>query len=207
MLFNHDFEDPLFSDAEVVEILWLGSIDPFAENQSAVHLIREAVHRVEQLNFIYGSVKAIDRGITPLSQTFWMVPPEEQSRRMRMRREPLFLAKTLAEAFYFFAHRIIDINRHLNREFGVKPPCPEPKGITRIRNILIVHPEKYPDPIVSTSMSWDDSDNQGPKLKTVRLDGEAQNPRDAGLYKNAVEFKSYLLCWVRQMKAAYPPSN
>lgn len=91
-----------------------------------------------------------------------------------------------AEAFYFFAWRIMVITDHYTEPLpyirGLKDIA---KGIRIVRNELIVHPEN--NKIFMVSYSWGNED--GPQLKNARPAGQTFEIRDCGLWINAQEFK------------------
>jgi hypothetical protein len=92
-----------------------------------------------------------------------------------------------AEAFYSTAWRIIFIAKHKKRPLphlnGWKNKA---KGITTVRNQLLVHPENKDSLILMPSYSWG---KNGPQFKTARSMGQTFDISDRGLWINAQEFK------------------
>lgn len=96
-----------------------------------------------------------------------------------------------AEAFYFFAWRIICIVSNETKSLpGLKGLKKKAKGVVLVRNCLIEHPEKAKEKIFIVSHSWGKKD--GPKLKVARPPGQTFEIKDSGFWINAQEFKDGL---------------
>jgi len=143
------------------------------------NLSNEVHHRLWQLSFIYEKLQHYGQIVT--RQTSGI---EEKHKLTRFLDEGM----VFAEAFYFFAWRIMLITHHgTNQLPGLKGLKDKAEGVRTVRNDLIVHPER--EGIIMPSFSWG---NNGPTLKVARPAGQTFEIRDNGLWINAQEFKDSL---------------
>lgn len=143
------------------------------------NLSNEVHHRLRQLSFICEKVLYYEQIVTtPL------VPKKERSKFTRLFDEGI----VFAEAFYFFAWRIICIAINKTKPLpGLERLKKKAKGVVLVRNCLIEHPEKQKEKIFMVSYGWGKKD--GPKLKVARPAGQTFEINDRGFWINAEEFK------------------
>lgn len=89
----------------------------------------------------------------------------------------------LAEAFYHFSFRLMDVLR----KFHPKYKGFYSKSISEVRNHLIVHPEvKKADAKIFSTVSYSVGQGEGPRIKAYNANPGAI--QDRGLFINAKEF-------------------
>ena len=154
------------------------------------NLSNEVHHRLKQLSFIYEKVRYYDRKIvSPIENLLVQEVQQTAIKDILKRKRFLEEGIVFVETFYFFAWRIISITKHYKEPLpylkGLKEKA---KGITKVRNCLIEHPEKQKEKIYMYSYGWDNVE-RGPILKFARPLGQSFEIRDDGFWKNAKEFK------------------
>ena len=88
----------------------------------------------------------------------------------------------MTEAFYHLAWRVREL---IDAKHGLDWAMPD-GSIGRVRNLLIVHPEKQKG---VTALSFSHGEKDGPQLKFF---GDGNRPRTKGLYVHASEFAAAL---------------
>jgi len=145
------------------------------------YLSDEVYLRLRQLSFICEKISYYDQVVKNPEITLSTSTTEETVELEELFDEGI----VYAEAFYFFAWRIILIANHCTNPLpGLKGLKKKAKGVRTVRNCLIVHPEK--ENILLICFSWGSS---GPMLKTVRRPGDTFEITDRGFWINAQEFK------------------
>lgn len=145
------------------------------------NLSNEVHFRLRQLSFICERIRYYDQVVTNPEIKLSTSTTEEIIKQGELFDEGI----VYAEAFYFFAWRIILITyHHTNPLPGLKGLKKKAKGVRTVRNCLIVHPEK--ENILVPSFSWG---SNGPMLKTARPPGDTFEITDRGFWINAQEFK------------------
>lgn len=96
--------------------------------------------------------------------------------------EPL---ETLTEAFYWIAGRTRAVIRELPNLRGF-----EGEGVRNTRNKLLEHPGSKDSGVLITSFGW--GGNQGPVVKALRFEHQAETWPDKGLFVNAIDFAQEL---------------
>lgn len=148
------------------------------------NLSNEVYHRLRQLSFICEKVHHYEQIVTNPEVSLSKSTTEEVIELGELFDEGI----VYAEAFYFFAWRIILIaDHHTNPLPGLKGLKDKAKGVRTVRNSLIVHPEG--ENILMLSFSWG---SEGPRLKTARPPGDTFEITDRGFWVNAQEFKDVL---------------
>ena len=96
----------------------------------------------------------------------------------------MFELEIIAESFYHFAWRIVEITKHLNGFDEIKKT-----KVSHVRNYLIQHPETQKNRAKYYS-SFSAGGKSGPKIKAYI--GSPGSLNDEGLFTNAEEFNSKL---------------
>ena len=181
----------------------IGRLTPFYTGESA-HLVYEIEDRLAQLEFLRDEVLGNELQWIAISEKWYKLGStpganaDEVTQLGAALADPIKQCCLFAESFYLIAFRIIDAVRHLNQQLGQKPKLvAEPMGIIRLRNALIIHPDK-PLPVVTRSFS--PSLTKGLSMDALRLGGNADNP-DAGFHANAGEFRDFLIQWSNELTA------
>jgi hypothetical protein len=168
----------------------------------------EAEERLAQLDFLIFRISTLQELAAKTGHAAWVAGLRARDKSGKDRflernrlssREVclLFEVKLSAEAFYYFAARLIGI---LNlfpglKNFGVP-------GIRNVRNRLIEHPEKGNSGV--TQQNWGCDGKTGPRLKTSRRLGQENVPQDAGLFLNAADLRD---CLKRRLGELLRPST
>lgn len=148
------------------------------------NISNEVHYRLRQLSFICEKIRYYDQVVTNPEITLSTSTTEEIIKQGELFDEGV----VYAEAFYFFAWRIILIaHHHTNPLPGLKGLKEKAEGVRTVRNSLIVHPEK--ENILLLSFSWG---SEGPMLKTARPPGDTFEITDRGFWVNAQEFRDSL---------------
>jgi len=146
-----------------------------------LNLSNEIHLRLWQLSFICDKILHYEKIVTKPTSSI-----EDRRKCTRFFDEGI----VFAEAFYFFAWRIMTITDHYTNPLpGLKGLKGRAKGVVIVRNCLIEHPERPEEKIFMISYGWD---SNGPKLKNVRPVGQSFEISDNGFWKNAKEFKDGL---------------
>jgi len=98
--------------------------------------------------------------------------------------EQVLEIEVYTEAFYYFAHRLLKIIQYYPGLEKFKA-----QGVTLVRNHLIEHPHGT-DGVSAPSFGY--GDTNGPAVKPGSFVGDERKIFDAGLYKNAEEFRTNL---------------
>lgn len=148
------------------------------------NLSNEVYHRLRQLSFICEKVYHYGQIVTNPEVSLSKSAKEEVIELGELFDEGI----VYAEAFYFFAWRIMLIASHPTNPLpGLKALKKKAEGVRTVRNSLLVHPER--DNILLLSFSWG---SEGPMLKTARPTGDTFEITDRGFWVNAHEFKDSL---------------
>lgn len=146
------------------------------------NLSNEVHHRLWQLSFICEQIRCYEQIVIKAPR-----PNENLREQCRSFDEGI----VFAEAFYFFAWRIMTITDHHTEPLpGLKGLKEKAEGVKLVRNCLIEHPENTKEKIFTLSYGW--GGKEGPILKNARLVGQTFEIEDCGLWINAQEFKDGL---------------
>lgn len=171
----------------------------------------EVRERIQQLQFIINRVHALEttasaamarsraafldhiQDLERQELSFENVPvPDSTSPtqdEFRRHHDSQFEMRLLTESFYYLAGRIRTVLRNK------RAPLPgltdfESVGVRDVRNKLLEHAEGDDSKISINSFGW--GGVNGPVIKAIRYDGQAQIFPDQGLYRNANEFRDNL---------------
>jgi hypothetical protein len=137
----------------------------------------EVKNRLLQMNWILSRATTLDRQMSDIaaSDNWLMGDPV------------LFELEIMTEAFYHCAWRAFLVIKELP---GFKSfDC---KGVIRVRNNLIQHPEHLREGAKTIPIfSWLSGD--GPKIKDYIMPDEVETYHDLGLFVNAQEFETNLI--------------
>ena len=143
------------------------------------NLSNEVHLRLWQLTFICEKIRYYEENVIKCPRT-----------NLREHRRFIDEGMVFAEAFYFFAWRIIWIASKTKLLPGLEGLKEKAKGVTLVRNSLIEHPETTKEKLFMVSYAW--GGKEGPTLKIARSAGQTFEIRDCGLWINAQEFKDGL---------------
>jgi hypothetical protein len=156
---------------------------PSAVNNDRRYLALELAERIAELHFILTRGHELEALISELSHLREVNGPSFESESEERARIEL---RVLTEGFYYCAARARAVARN------TKFPLPglasfECKGVRDVRNKLLEHPEGSDSQVFVVSFGRGGSD--GPVIKPLRPVGQENIFPDAGLFRNAEEFK------------------
>jgi hypothetical protein len=183
---------------------FLCTMSPIFGDQILIGLVMEAHRRLRQLDFF------LDEAWIHVHRSIAIKPSFERLRKELSLSEAcemeMDMACDAAEAFYVFGFRVLDITRLVTkRACGKEFLCSRPLNFMKVRNHLIIHPEKNPGRVLSWSAYITNEDNRGVVLKNRRSPAENQGHSDPGLGPNSIELQRFLVEWLAALAVQLNP--
>lgn len=149
----------------------------------------EAGERIAQLDFLFQRVAELQDESQEVSNQLLALVDQNggeytdgEDRFTSIMKEKTFQIRLYAEAFYYFAARLITILRQYPAFKNLDVP-----GIRNVRNHLIEHSERPASGI--TQQNWSHGSGVGPMFKISRRKGQKPIPMDKGLVANATALR------------------
>ena len=165
----------------------------------------EAGERLAQIDFLYQRVVELQDESKGVSDQLLAVITEHggeytdgEDRFTAVLKETTFQIRLYAEAFYYFAARLINILKRYSAFKNLDVP-----GVRNVRNNLIEHSDKPGSGI--TQQNWSHGSGIGPMFKTSRRKDQKPIPMDQGLFANATELRERIERRLKPILASLPP--
>ena len=165
----------------------------------------EAGERLAQIDFLFQRIGELQDESWEVSKQLFAVVEKNggqytdaEERFTPFLREATFQIRLHAEAFYYFAARLVTILRRYPALKRLDVP-----GIRNVRNHLIEHSEKPASGI--TQQNWGHGSSIGPTFKTSRRKGQMPIPMDKGLVANATELRDQIEGKLKPILESLPP--
>ncbi len=166
-------------------------------------LAREAVDRLEQLNFLLNSVYAL------MKDVFASVRFQDQVAYQR-NYQACFLVELYTETFYYFAHRLQTILADTHDWLPFVVDYDVVKEVQVVRNQLFEHPEGSTSGV--TQRRWIYNSHVGPIVKASCRPDQPTWHQDPGLFPNAAKLRvsvanvfANALAEIAKLPVDYPP--
>jgi hypothetical protein len=143
----------------------------------------EAEERLGQLDFLIDRITELQKRATDLQGR--LREANQRNFDNNIADKARFELKLSAEAFYYFAARLMKILQRFPHLKNFDPP-----GVRNVRNHLIEHSDKACSGV--TQQNWSFGGEAGPAFKNIRRPNQERVPIDRGLFINAAEFRDNL---------------